>query len=932
MASNFADISVRERIIEDELIGDAAREGESQLLIRTEDSLGASLDEAFDSQSSFTKSFDSSAEKESARTSGIKSASEGRKQTQTRRNGDVDGEALNQGFNSCADHGRSHQMPANVESGNNRLDSHYDTLRSDGASDTLVSKDVVSRGYRSDSHESLVHSEGVSSDTHYLGSASRALDSVDTPAQTLNVGASKRASATRKHDGIGSQAKPVSAKTSQGSATRAAKIDADITGKAHKLSDSLEGASEALENPASDAVAAGVGKGKSLGQIAAQATSAGLGVAQHQGSSGDVGNQSFSNMQNNVRIANTAYQKKRQAKQKTTPTQAKERSVLSRSERNAGPQKVSRQNTHERARRERVRLAKDAQVKSGKSITPVTKRATKAPAKGLKAVQNQLNQAAAREIVVTGKTLADVTVGHAAKGVLVKVAASIVAAVSTAIAAVVPVIMGIIAILLPLIIATTILVTIVTGIASFFNPETTTGVGSLTGIEAQLASYLKSQGFSDAATASVIANGIGESGLNPNDDSNMDGQFHYAYERALGIWQYTHVGSTPPSETHDCEYCHFKALCKQNNKSPYDLQSQIEFTFELENDSGYWKSRWYPARHRSGYYLGDCGVPVDIRCDMTPEEFMAETDIEVATYSWMACYEGPSDVYSNYATGLDGGGRLAHARRILSALGSLGSGSSKQQAVINAAQSVPSPGGGLCALWVTQVFEAAEVGSFGGDACDLYRQYCTISDLEQIKPGMIVAVDSHPHTQAGLIYGHVGVYIGNGMVRDNIGYIREISLQQWVDFYGSNAHPVRCGWMGGIDISPSQQSVAMVEAAYSIIGSGYTGSGYSWTGSPTSSVFTCSGVIDFALGNPPKTNWPEKLYTQVSSAGNLKSTYAELEYGDLVFWGYSGRRPGHVGIYVGNGQIIDSIPNGGVQVRSVDYMDSSYMGGGTLPL
>ena len=65
---------------------------------------------------------------------------------------------------------------------------------------------------------------------------------------------------------------------------------------------------------------------------------------------------------------------------------------------------------------------------------------------------------------------------------------------------------------------------------------------------------------------------------------------------------------------------------------------------------------------------------------------------------------------------------------------------------------------------------------------------------------MIVAVSSHPHTSAGQIYGHVGIYVGGGTVMDNIGYIRSIDLGSWISYYGSTVTP-RWGWLGGVTLS-----------------------------------------------------------------------------------------------------------------------------------
>ena len=127
-------------------------------------------------------------------------------------------------------------------------------------------------------------------------------------------------------------------------------------------------------------------------------------------------------------------------------------------------------------------------------------------------------------------------------------------------------------------------------------------------------------------------------------------------------------------------------------------------------------------------------------------------------------------------------------------------GGTSASAVVSACNSTPSPGVGYCAAWVTNVFTNAGIGYFGGDACDMYASWCYSSDQASIQPGMIVAVSSHPHTSAGQIYGHVGVYVGGGCVMDNIGYIRTIDLSSWASYYGATVTP-RWGWLGGVALS-----------------------------------------------------------------------------------------------------------------------------------
>ena len=131
--------------------------------------------------------------------------------------------------------------------------------------------------------------------------------------------------------------------------------------------------------------------------------------------------------------------------------------------------------------------------------------------------------------------------------------------------------------------------------------------------------------------------------------------------------------------------------------------------------------------------------------------------------------------------------------------GSGATGSGSLSALISACHSTPSPGSGLCAAWVTNVFIRAGVGSFWGNADDMYYSWCGTSP-SNIQPGMIIAVNSSPASAAGRIYGHIGIYVGNGTVMDNVGYVRSSSLSYWTNYYSALAVPL-CGWLGGIKLS-----------------------------------------------------------------------------------------------------------------------------------
>ena len=131
-----------------------------------------------------------------------------------------------------------------------------------------------------------------------------------------------------------------------------------------------------------------------------------------------------------------------------------------------------------------------------------------------------------------------------------------------------------------------------------------------------------------------------------------------------------------------------------------------------------------------------------------------------------------------------------------------GSLSSRQRSVISACRSVPNPGKGFCALWVSQVFKKAGGEHLYLDACDMADRYCTSKDFSKLKPGMIIAVRTHSHTPAGQAYEHVCIYIGNGKVMDgglSVG-VRVCDLGSWLWWYGDTVTP-KWGWYGNVRLS-----------------------------------------------------------------------------------------------------------------------------------
>ena len=179
--------------------------------------------------------------------------------------------------------------------------------------------------------------------------------------------------------------------------------------------------------------------------------------------------------------------------------------------------------------------------------------------------------------------------------------------------------------------------------------------------------------------------------------------------------------------------------------------------YHLDNESGVMNTGWFRDADRLWYYLMASG--------------------QMAT-GWNSIDNG--EYFFNAAGAWVEPERSAHT--------------SSQSQIVGRCYNVPSPGVGLCSEWVSEVFYPV-LGSYpNGDACDMFWNWCHSRDVSQLKVGMIVAVPTHTHTNAGARWGHIAIYVGNGMVMDNIGYIRTTSLAWWLNYYHTTATP-QWGWV-----------------------------------------------------------------------------------------------------------------------------------------
>jgi hypothetical protein len=96
----------------------------------------------------------------------------------------------------------------------------------------------------------------------------------------------------------------------------------------------------------------------------------------------------------------------------------------------------------------------------------------------------------------------------------------------------------------------------------------------------------------------------------------------------------------------------------------------------------------------------------------------------------------------------------------------------------------------------------------------------------------------------------------------------------------------------------------------------YLGVPYQWGGTSTSTGFDCSGLVQHVYADLgislPRTSQEQ------ATVGTAVDSVADAQPGDLVFFEPGASGPGHVGIYIGNGQMIDAPHTGtAVQIQAV---------------
>src|SRR5690606_17116128 len=99
----------------------------------------------------------------------------------------------------------------------------------------------------------------------------------------------------------------------------------------------------------------------------------------------------------------------------------------------------------------------------------------------------------------------------------------------------------------------------------------------------------------------------------------------------------------------------------------------------------------------------------------------------------------------------------------------------------------------------------------------------------------------------------------------------------------------------------------------------YLGQPYVWGGKGPSEGFDCSGLISYAFGE-----------IGIDLSGNAHSQYnktvavdlEDAKPGDLVFWETYKKAPSHVGMYLGDGNFINSGSSNGVSIDKLSRWEN----------
>lgn len=202
------------------------------------------------------------------------------------------------------------------------------------------------------------------------------------------------------------------------------------------------------------------------------------------------------------------------------------------------------------------------------------------------------------------------------------------------------------------------------------------------------------------------------------------------------------------------------------------------------------------------------------------------------------------------------------------------------------------------------------VAQVKAEQAEFEREFLAVSERQLVTPQFAV-IENSASSMADLnsaisqLRNIRDNQIKSGIVKEEINAKIEAAqskvsqLQAAIDAQNSASKPNRG------DLTVSATGNAIVDYAYQFLGCDYV---YGATGPST---FDCSGFTQYVFRNAAGVSLPRTTYDQINVGTPV--SYNDLQPGDLVF-----PHTGHVGIYVGNGQMIHAPSTGDVvKVSSV---------------
>lgn len=301
------------------------------------------------------------------------------------------------------------------------------------------------------------------------------------------------------------------------------------------------------------------------------------------------------------------------------------------------------------------------------------------------------------------------------------------------------------------------------------------GSASLTATEAQVAAFLKAQGLDDLHAAAIMGNMYAESGMNPAATETGG--------TGIGICQWSNGRATS-----------LRSYAASQGKAWTDLAVQLDFFWNHDIWQSDWSGSYTITEHQ---FEGDPAVGDTV--SGSKSGFMDTDDLGEAVKEFCYGWERPGIPRIN--------DRLEAAQRYYASLAVGGGGQDYasaeqwQKDIVDACSRVAWPGESKCATWTNRVYAEAGHETYGngnsvlghqGYGASYYESRAT-TDLSQIQVGMLVSAQYGSNTDAGNTYGHVAIYIGDGMVMDSVNDgIRTVSLTEWVADYSRGW--VVCGY------------------------------------------------------------------------------------------------------------------------------------------